>query len=200
VDRLLEPFAALLNRGIRESASARGLCRELEGKRLALVLDPPGTRLVLAAIDGRLTAQADDDEHSDAELAGGALGFARLLMGDPQDVLRSGAVRITGATEVAERFQALLEMARPDPEEELARIIGDVAAHQVGRTARGAAAWASKATDSLGRSLSEYLREERRDLPNAIEVTEFANDVDEFAAAVDRAEARLRQLRDADPG
>ena len=199
MDRLLEPLAALLNRGIRESASARGLCRELEGRRLALVLDPPGTRLVLAAADGRLTAQADEESPCDAQLTGGAVGFTRLLLDDPQAALRSGQVRITGATDVAERFQALLEMARPDPEEELARVIGEVAAHQVGRTARGAAAWAGDAASSLGRSLSEYLREERRDLPNRHEVTEFMNDVDEFATAVDRAEARLSQLREPDP-
>ena len=39
--------------------------------------------------------------------------------------------------DVAAKFQALLDYARPDPEDELSRVIGDVAAHQVGEAARG---------------------------------------------------------------
>ena len=193
---LLDSAAALLNRGIEASATARGLLDELDGRRLALVLDPPGTRVVLTVAGGRLAAGQSDDDPADAELRGGPLGFARLQLGDPQAVLREGAVRLSGDTDIAERFRALLQAAQPDPEEELARIIGDVPAHQLGEAARGLAGWTRHAAESFGRSLSEYLREERRDLPTRAEVDAHCDAVDEFAAGVDRAAARLELLRD----
>jgi ubiquinone biosynthesis protein UbiJ len=196
VDPLLATATALLNRGIQTSATARGLVTELDGRRLAMVMDPPGTRVVLTATDGRLIAGLSAEDEADAELRGGPIGFARLQLGDPQSVLRSGAVRISGDTETAERFQALLESARPDPEEELAKVIGDVPAHQLGEAARGLAGWTRTAAESFARSLSEYLREERRDLPTRSEIDAHLDAVDEFAAAVDRAEARLKLLRD----
>ncbi len=192
---LLEPVAALLNRGIEASASARGLCAELENRRLALVLEPAGTRVCLAARDGQLATELDDAGDCDAELKGTALGFGRLLLGDAQAVLREGTVRISGDTEIAEKFQALLEMARPEPEAELAKLVGDVAAHQLGNTARGLSAWSKQAGNSLGRSLSEYLREERHDLPTRTEMREHLDAVDDFAAGVDRAAARLASVR-----
>jgi len=191
---VLDTVAALLNRGIAASATARGLIAELAGRRLAVVLEPPGTRVVLTATDGRLVAGLSADEAADAELRGGLVGFARLQLGDAQAVLRDGAVRISGDTEVAERFQALLESARPDPEEELARVIGDIPAHQMGQAARELADWTRNARESFARSLSEYLREERRDLPTRPEIDAHYDAVDEFANAVERAEARLKLL------
>jgi ubiquinone biosynthesis protein UbiJ len=199
MDPVLDTIAALLNRGIAASATARGLIAELDGRRLAVVLDPPGTRVILTATDGKLVAGLSADEDADAELRGGPVGFSRLQFGDPQSALRDGAVRISGDTETAERFQALLESARPDPEEELAKVIGDVPAHQVGEAARGLANWTRNAGESFARSLSEYLSEERRDLPTRSEIDAHLDAVDAFAAAVDRAEARLRLLRDKRP-
>lgn len=195
MDPLLETATALLNRGIQASATARGLCAELDGRRLAVVLEPPGTRIVLTATDGRLVAGLSEDDAADAELRGGPIGFARLQLGDAQSVLRDGAVRISGDTETAECFQSLLEAARPDPEEQLSRVIGDIPAHQLGEAARGLAGWTQTAVESFGRSLSEYLREERRDLPTRVEVAAHLDAVDDFANAVDRAEARLQLLR-----
>jgi len=196
MDPLLETAAALLNRGIAASATARGLIAELDGRRLAVVLDPPGTRVVLTASGGKLVAGLSADDEADAELRGGPAGFARMQLGDPQSVIRDGAVRISGDAQTAGRFQALLESARPDPEEELAKLIGDVPAHQLGEVARGMADWTHNAAESFARSLSEYLREERRDLPTRPEIDAHLDAVDEFAAAVDRAEARLQLLRD----
>ena len=193
-------MAQLLNRGIRESAAATSLCTGLAGHSLALALDPPGLRLrMTAGIDG-LSLGPESDAPADATLSGPLSGFARLLLEDPAEVLRSGAVRIAGDTDIAERFQQLLSLARPDAEEELSRVIGDVAAHQVGNTARDLASWASRAAQSLGRSLGEYLQEERHDLPTRVEVDEFLADVDRLASDVDRAEARLRRLSQQNQG
>jgi len=196
---LHETLAALLNRGIADSASARSLCVALEGKSLDLSIDPPGLNSRLTATAGELKLGETTDAPADASLRGGLLGFNRLLLGDAQAALRSGAVTLSGDTEVAQQFQSLLEFARPDPEEELSRVIGDVAAHQLGQAARGAATWAGSAAESFSRSLTEFLQEERRDLPTRYEVDEFLGEVDRLANDVERAAARLNRLRSADP-
>ena len=194
MESLYRPLAAALNRGIRESASARALCQELEGRSLAIRLDPPGIRLRLAIHDGTLVAGPDSGEPADASLAGSVLGFHRLVFGDAADAIRRGDVQLGGDTDIAERFQALLNYARPDPEEELSRLVGDVAAHQLGEAARSLAGWARDVADSFSRSLAEYLQEERRDLPTRFEMDEFLDDVDRLANDVDRAAARLKRL------
>ncbi|MGI9329142.1 MAG: ubiquinone biosynthesis accessory factor UbiJ [Gammaproteobacteria bacterium] len=195
MERLHAPLAALLNRGIADSVSARALCHELEGKSLDVQLDPPGLHTRLTATDGQLQISQPTETNADASLTGGLLGFNRLLFGDAQAALRSGDVSLSGDTEIAQQFQSLLEFARPEPEEELSRLIGDVAAHQIGEAARGFAGWAGNAADSFSRSVTEFLQEERRDLPTRYEVDEFLGDIDRLANDVERAAARLQQLR-----
>jgi ubiquinone biosynthesis protein UbiJ len=196
MDPLHRPIAALLNRGIQESASARALSRELEGRSLDIHLEAPGVRLNMMVADGHVTVGPARADRADATLAGSVIGFNRMLFGDATNAIRSGAVKLSGDTEVAQAFQALLNFARPDPEEELSRIIGDVAAHQVGQAARGFAGWARGAAESFSRSMTEYLQEERRDLPTRFEMDEFLTDVDRLANDVERAAARMNRLQD----
>lgn len=196
MDPLYRPIAAVLNRGINESASARAACDELEGRRLDVALEPAGPRLRIAITDGQVTVTPGGEEPADAQLSGSLIGFNRLVFSDATNAIRSGAVRLDGDPEVAAAFQALLEHARPDPEEELSRVIGDVAAHQVGEAARGFARWGRGVAESFSRSLTEYLQEERRDLPTRDEMDEFLADVDKIYNDVERAAARIARLKE----
>lgn len=185
--------AAQLNRGIRESATARAQVADLDGRSLAVKVNPPGYRLRITITDGRAGLVADELP-ADAELSGGPLDLQRLLFGDAESVLRTGRIEIRGETDIAERFRELLEAAGPDLEEILSRVVGDVAAHEIGQATRAFADWARRASQSLGRSLTEYLQEERRETPTRFEAEEFLNDVDKLANDVDRAAARVARL------
>ena len=98
---------------------------------------------------------------------------------------------VRGDAEVAEGFRRLLDAARPDFEEELSRVTGDVAAHYLANAARGAADFGKRAGDAFARNLSEYLSEESRDVPVRLEVEEFVEGVDALRESVDRLEARV---------
>jgi ubiquinone biosynthesis protein UbiJ len=115
----------------------------------------------------------------------------RLLGPQPEAALRTGSVHIQGDAEVAQTFSELLEHARPDLEEELSRVIGDVAAHQVGNVARSFMGFAQRAASTFTQNVSEYLQEEGRDVPNRTEADEFIADVDKLRDDVDRIEARI---------
>lgn len=185
----------MLDRGVAHSTTAAALCRRLEGRSMAVVTGVTGLDLYFMVADGKLVCQPGRLAAADATLSGSPLNLARLAAADPEAVIRDGHVRISGDADIASDFRALLDIVRPDWEEELSRYTGDVIAHEVGRAVRGFADWASRARSSLGRSLAEYLTEESRDLAAAAEIQEFNREVDELAVAVDRCEARLRLLR-----
>jgi ubiquinone biosynthesis protein UbiJ len=195
MDTLLGPIEAILNRGLRRSTSATQAATELEGRSVVVDTGRAALAVTIRVEDGHLRVSGTADEDADAMLSGGVVGLARLVGGDPQDAIRDGAAKIHGDTEIAERFQQLLAMSRPDLEEEISFLTGDVVSHQIGNAARGFAKWAQDARQSIGRSLGEFLTEESRDLPARAETERFASDVDELEAAADRAAARINALR-----
>ena len=131
---LTAPSSNLLNRGLPRSPRARALCAELCGKSLAIEARDL-TRLRLRC-NGATLDVVRDAAPADASLRGGALSLLGLLGGSPQALLQSGAVTIGGDTELAQQFHELLVLLRPDPEEELSLLLGDVPAHQLGGLAR----------------------------------------------------------------
>jgi len=192
--QLYRPFEDLLNRGISASGEATRLSQTLAGRRLCIELRGLPVSLQITATEQGIALSDQADSPADCTLSGLPLSLARLgLTGDP-DVFRKGAVSISGDPVLAQDFQRLLDLARPDWEEELSRLVGDVAAHQLGNAARGLMRWSLQAADTLGRDTSEYLREESRDLPTRFEVDEFLDQVDELSGDIDRAEARLQRL------
>ncbi len=197
VELLKAPANALLGHGVKYSTTAAEMCARLEGKRLQIDPGAAGLAAYFEVQGGRLCLEPGLAETPDATLAGSPLSLARLSGADPQGVIRSGAVKIRGDAEVAEQFQYLLQMVRPDWEEELSRVTGDAVAHEFGRAVRGFAGWLATAGASLGRSTGEYLTEESRTLVTRVEVEEFCAAVDDLSAAVERLEARLRHAQPA---
>ena len=190
---LLEKLTEILNRNVAQSAKARALVGELEGRSLSLTLDATPFAFTLRIDDGSIGI-SEERVAADAELAGTPLALLSLAGPQGEGSLRAGAVRISGDAEIAQKFRDLMRHAQPDAEEELARVVGDVTAHQIGSFARGLLDWGRKAGDTLATSVAEYLQEEGRDVPTRIELDEFLHDVDRLRNDVERLEARLRRL------
>lgn len=192
---LLARAEAVLNRHVGESTAAARIVDELDGRAFAIRVEGLGLGCVLRASGGRIViADAGADTQADAAISGMPLDLLRLLGPDIASRLPGSAARLTGKVHVAERFGDALRLAMPDFEEELARWIGDVPAHGVGRVSRGAVAWATKAADSLRLDAAEYLQEESRALPAAVEVEAFYADVERLRDDVERAAERIERL------
>jgi len=201
---MFQPLAVLLNRGIRASSDATARCRtlqdrsfriELDGLGLGLTLRSQGESVVLT--DETAPGAAAPETAADATLSGTPGALARLAATGDESLLRARSVRITGDPLVARDFGELISLAAPDFEEELSRIVGDVAARQAGKLFRGLREWGMDSADRLSRTLAEYLQEESRDLPTRHEVEAFLDEVDTVAGDVARLEARLRRLEQA---
>ena len=111
-----------------------------------------------------------------------------------EDSIRDGSLDLTGDAATAQAFQQLLEHARPDIEEELSVIIGDIAAHGLGEFARSVGRWAREASTTMGDNIREYLQEESRDVPSRYEVEQFSRQVNQLRDDVDRLAARIGRL------
>jgi ubiquinone biosynthesis protein UbiJ len=184
---------ALLNRCIDSSAQASGLARRLEGTSLQVDIDGL-TRIRASAHRGRLALLAGDDSGADAVISGSLPALLRLLEGGASREPGQAAAQIRGDAEIANRYRELFKLARPDPEEELSRWIGDLPARGVSRIARRTLEFARRVGRTAGENIAEYLQEEGRDLVNRTELDEFLRGVDELRETADRIEARLGRL------
>ena len=103
-------------------------------------------------------------------------------------------MHISGDAEIAARYRELLELARPDWEEELSRLVGDLPARRVSLAARAALSWARGFARTARANVAEYLQEESRALVSKPEVEEFLAQVDALRETADRVEARIARL------
>mgnify|MGYP001556068997 FL=1 len=198
-DVVLAPLQALLNRSIAASTEAGELLRRLEGHTLALGIRGTGINIFLVGRDGELQMSLESRGDPEAAIVGTPLGIASLGLGDPRAAFRDGSVKATGDAVLAGDFRRLLVAARPDWEEELSQIIGDVAAHQVGNFFRNFGQWTRQTGDTVARNFGEFLSEESRDVPTDWEVEKFCSDVDTLRDDVDRLLARIDRLGIAPP-
>jgi ubiquinone biosynthesis protein UbiJ len=194
-EALLQPVQSLLDRGVANSTTAAALCAQLEGQTLQIAVLPTELAVHFVVTDGQLRLNQGMAENPAATISGSLVNLTRLAGDDPEAVIREGHVSISGDADVATHFRALLAITRPDWEEELSRLTGDALAHEAGRAFRGVAGWAARARHSLGRSVAEYLSEESRDLVATTELQEFYTEVDQLAMSLERAEAKLRLIK-----
>ena len=104
------------------------------------------------------------------------------------------AVQVSGNAKLATEVLHLARHLRWDVEEDLSRLVGDVAAHRAVALARELFAWQLDAARRLGASLAEYAIEERRMLVTRAEFEPFAAQTARLRDSLDRLEARLRRL------
>ena len=189
---LTDTIENVLNRGLPRSPRAQQLCAELAGRRLAI--EAPALARLLVESTGQSLRLTRGSLPADAEIVGGPLSLLALSTSASEAPLSGGEVEVRGDAELAEKFRELARLLAPDPEEELSILIGDVAAHRVGRLARGALGWTRSAAETLLRDVGEYFSHERGDLVSREEGEQFLRGVDSLREDVDRLHARLELL------
>jgi ubiquinone biosynthesis protein UbiJ len=192
---LLARLEETFNRNVANSRKAQVLCRQLDGRTLSLDVVGTSLKFFLSVRDGSIVLDTRPEKNADASLAATPVSLLALVGPEAERGMRGGAIHIEGDAEVAQKFRELLMQARPDFEEELSRVIGDVAAHRVANFARGFLDWGRKAADSMGTNVAEFLQEEGRDVPTRVEVDEFLAAVDRLREDTDRLEAQLERSR-----
>jgi ubiquinone biosynthesis protein UbiJ len=194
LDIALRPIIAALNRQIRAKSPARDLCKSLDGKTMAIRVRDTALSACLEVHGESITLSSDYADDPDVAITGSLVTLLRLGRSANEDLIRGGDIHLVGNPRTAQQFQTLLQLARPEPEEELSRLVGDVAARGLGDIARGFGRWSLGARQSLSQNVSEYLQEESEILPRRYDVERFRTKVEMLRDDVARFEARLRQL------
>jgi ubiquinone biosynthesis protein UbiJ len=193
----LAALEALLNRGIQSSAQGPAQARRLEGTALRLDVDEFPASVRGAVVGGRLllaTATRDPDAAAlpaDATIQGSVWSLLRLAGATGSGGL---SVQVHGDAQTANLYRELLNSAQPDWEEELSKVIGDMAARRVSRLSAGAVQWLRSTRQTAAQNIAEYLEEESRLLPTRAELEELLQGVDAIREAAARVDARLRLL------
>lgn len=155
-----------------------------------------GTRELDAVVriaQGSVEISPPDAVMPDVVLSGRPLGILRVLgeslrRGDLSAAAAGESVSIRGDRERLANIVRVAHGLRPDIEERLSHLVGDVAARHVGTAARSVAGWSSEAATRVERAAREYVEYESDTVPARIEW----NDHVERLAALD---ARLQGLR-----
>jgi len=111
---------------------------------------------------------------------------------DPNALMRN--VKLAGDADFAQTLSQVLQRLRPEPEEELARFVGDAAAVRIVGMLRSAASVAVDGAQRLARTATDYLVAENPMLVTRSQAEGFTRDVAELRDAVERLDKRLTLL------
>jgi ubiquinone biosynthesis protein UbiJ len=186
---MLELPLAGINHVLRGNQWALDRLRAFASKTARLECPPASANVVVLA-NGELGI-APRSAVPDLTLRGTPGLMLRVLARDP--AAWSG-FEVSGDADFAAAIDYVWRNVQWDVEEDLSRIVGDVAAHRMVQTGRGVQRWAAQSAENLARSVTEYWVEEQPLLAGARDVEQFNRDVDRLRDDVERAAKRLEHL------
>lgn len=109
-------------------------------------------------------------------------------------LIKQDKLILEGDIQLAQKFSQLLMECKPDIEEWLSRLTGDVIAHSVVKGASRLGQFVAGQATKHQRHIGQVLTEEWRLAPAPLEIANFCDQVDEVRSHTARLEARLNQL------
>lgn len=194
LEALLRPATSMINRQIEAKTPARELCAKLADRVMAIRVRNTAIAIYLLVDNNQVRLSSDYEQDPDVVVSGSLLALTRLAGPAGEAVIRDGDVELSGDALLAQDFQKLLRYGRPDIEEELSGVVGDVAAHGIGTLFRNVGEWGREARATMRQNIGEYLQEESRAVPTRDEVDIFRGQVDTLRDDVARFEARLKTV------
>jgi ubiquinone biosynthesis protein UbiJ len=177
----------VLNRLLDREAWAREALLPFAG-RIAQFEMAPFTLQLGIGPDGRFVTAAGQPN---VTLSVDAAAVPAALL-DPAALKRN--VRLDGDAEFAQALSTVLQRLRPEPEEELAKLVGDAAAVRIVGTLRAMMAAAAQGASRLAGSTVDYLVAENPLLVSRAEADAFGAGVVAARDAVERLDKRLQRL------
>jgi ubiquinone biosynthesis protein UbiJ len=177
----------LLNHLLARESWARDKLAPFAGRRARIEAFPvvvllgvgPGGRFEVGSGEPHVTIAVDS-----AQLP--------ALLFDPKAILRN--VRLSGDAEFAQALSHVLQNLQPEPEEDLARFVGDAAAVRIVGFLRAVAAQIREGGARLTTTTADYFATENPLLTTRAEAERFGADVAALRDAVERFGKRLERL------
>jgi ubiquinone biosynthesis accessory factor UbiJ len=179
--------ARLINHLLQSASWATDRLQAHAGKSFRVRAPLSNTHLQVAA--GGLLEPAETTPEVTITLSAGQ--WLRVMARD-KSALKDAAVE--GDAEFAAALSYVAEHLTWDFEEDLSRVVGDVAAHRIAGGLRQAQIWRKDAAASTAESLKEYLTEEQPMIAKREAVEQFTREVDQLRDDVERLAKRIDKL------
>lgn len=194
VGRICRAVEPVFEGALALDEAARGRVERLEGKGLEIHVTGLEWRIHLVPTAGRLLLTDDPETPPAATIGGPPASLAALATTGGTRVLFGGHLHVSGDVQVAKAYKRLFDTLDPDWEEALARVTGDIPAHETARLLRAAGSRASRIGADRRTDLRAWLVDEIEALPARTEVDDWMNAVDRLRADADRLAARVKRL------
>jgi len=170
--------------------------QQLDNKVILLNITSPDITLYFLPLDSKIQLLSSYEGKPDTRIYCSLFDLLHLsIHGSDKSSLFSTNIEMRGDLETGRQFRDILNAIEIDWEDLLSRITGDIAAHQIIRNTRKAKTYTQQSSRILGQDLTEYLQEEKRLLPTAIQLENFYNGIDQLRYDGDRLEARIKRLQ-----
>ena len=191
---------AAINRILSLDEDTTTRLQHLDDRLLQLDLEGVGISLFFSFTPERVDVSIDTDYEPDTTISGSPV--ALFAMAIPEGAGNWGTpdsrVTITGDATLARDLERLFSRLDPDWEATFSRLFGDVLGHQFAAGIRSGAEQVKEAAENAGEMVSEFLQRGEGPLVQAPDIRSFSDAVDETRDAVDRLEARLRVMQEAE--
>jgi ubiquinone biosynthesis protein UbiJ len=197
----MKPFIAdmleiALNRYLLLDPESAQRLLELQGKIIRIELSGLACNLQIQFVDAKIVIQADDDTQPDTIIKGGPFSLLHIALAREQRKQLFGKeVSISGDLDLGQDVIALFDALEIDWEDYLARWVGDVPAHSVGRLLSLAKNTGQRIRQTMLQNVNEYVHEEIDVFPPSEALVDFYQDVDALRMDIDRLTARVEQLQ-----
>lgn len=171
------------------AAWARTRLQPFAGQNIRLALGP--LTIPLGISDAGLFVAAPSGASATVSISLPADAPLRLLS-DRSALLASA--QIVGSADLAETLGFVLRNLRWDAEDDLSRLVGDIAARRMLQTGRQLAQWQLRSAKKWARNVSEYLTEESPAVVRRADLSGFCSQVEAVGSDCARIEGRLLRL------
>ncbi|HEY2629813.1 MAG TPA: SCP2 sterol-binding domain-containing protein [Usitatibacter sp.] len=184
-----QPAARAINHVLRSAPLAMERLASHAGRTARFNVGPVSMSFTVQS-NGEVAAAAADAAR-DLDVTIPPLALPKLAARD-EDAWRG--VRIEGDAGFAQDVSFIARNLAWDVEEDLSRVVGDIAAHRIVSTARSLHQWGREAGQRLAQGAAEYWTEESPLVASRVKLASFGQAVAELRDAVERLEQRIDKL------
>ena len=186
---LPHPATAALNHVLRSAPLAMERLRKHAGRTAEFRVGPV-TLAFTVQTTGEVTA-ALPGASRDLEVRLSPFLLPRLAA---HDEAAYREIEMKGDMELAHEVSFLARHLTWDYEEDLSRVVGDIAAHRMAEGVRGLARWSRDAGWRAAQGAAEYWTEESPLIASRVKVEDFVREVSELRDAVERLEKKMEGI------
>ena len=195
-DRQLKALELLVNQALKLDPATREQMLRLSGKSIGIECTEPALEIVILIHNDAIELQAFSGQKATSHLTGNLAAFSELLTAeDKVAALINGNLRLQGDSQLLMELQKILQNLDLDWEFQLAKLIGDLPAHWLGKLSRDTLGWLKATQPVFMRHLQEFIVEEAQLSPTRQEIEQFINAVQDTVQSVERLEAKITRLK-----